>query len=155
MNNNKVKNNINRRALLKLLLFITFLLKRRIKDNENKNIGTIFKPKVSRVESRKRWILTGRSEKKGKLFIDDGAYEAVKNGGNSLLPAGIQNIIGDFYRGDIVEINKNEHILGWGITSYSSKDIMIIKGKQSSEIHKLLSDFYGEEIIHRNNMVIA
>ena len=122
---------------------------------ENKNIGTIFKPKVSRVESRKRWILTGRSEKKGKLFIDDGAYEAVKNGGNSLLPAGIQNITGDFYRGDIVEINKNEHILGWGITSYSSKDIMIIKGKQSSGIHKLLSDFYGEEIIHRNNMVIA
>ena len=41
MNNNKVKNNINRRALLKLLMFITFLLKRRIKDNENKNIGTI------------------------------------------------------------------------------------------------------------------
>ena len=71
------------------------------------------------------------------------------------MPAGIQNIIGDFYRGDIVEINKNEHILGWGITSYSSKDIMIIKGKQSSEIHKLLSDFYSEEIIHRNNMVIA
>ena len=122
---------------------------------ENENIGTIFKPKVSRVESRKRWILTGRSEKKGKLFIDDGAYQAVKNGGNSLLPAGIQDIIGDFYRGDIVEINKDEQILGWGITSYSSKDIMIIKGKQSSEIHKLLSDFYGEEIIHRNNMVIA
>jgi len=122
---------------------------------ENKNVGTIFKPKVSRVESRKRWILTGRSEKKGKLFIDKGAYEAVKNGGNSLLPAGIQAIKGDFYRGDIVEINKDELILGWGITSYSSKDIMIIKGKQSLEIHKLVSDFYGEEIIHRNNMVIA
>ncbi len=122
---------------------------------EHKNLGTIFKPQLSRVESRKRWILTGRSEKKGKLFIDKGAYEAVKNGGNSLLPAGIKKITGDFYRGDIVEIIRDEHILGWGITSYDSKDIIIIKGKQSSEIHKLISIFYGEEIIHRNNMVIT
>ena len=41
MNNNNVKNKINKRALLKLLIFITFLLKRKIKDNENKKIGII------------------------------------------------------------------------------------------------------------------
>ncbi|MBA31823.1 MAG: glutamate 5-kinase [Chloroflexi bacterium] len=122
---------------------------------EHQNIGTIFKPKLSRVESRKRWILTGRSEKKGTLSIDDGAYEAIKNGGNSLLPAGIKNLTGSFYRGDIVEINNQKNILGWGITSYDSKDIMLIKGKQSSEIHSMVDIFYGEEIIHRNNMVIA
>ena len=40
---------------------------------------------------------------KGKLFLDKGAIEALNNH-KSLLPAGVIKAIGNFERGDVVEI---------------------------------------------------
>lgn len=117
-------------------------------------LGTRFLPSTSKLESRKRWLLSGLSTR-GKLVIDDGAVTALKKQNRSLLAAGIERAEGKFKRGDIVAIydTRGNH-LGCGITSYSSENIGVIKGAHSSKIANLLSFDYGPEVVHRNNLAL-
>ncbi len=118
-------------------------------------IGTRFLPTTSKLESRKRWMLSGLSTK-GKLVVDSGAALALKKQKRSLLAAGIKDIEGDFQRGDIVNIYDPEGSrLGCGITNYSSADIAVIKGAHSEKIATLLGYDYGSEVVHRNNLVVV
>ncbi len=117
-------------------------------------IGTRFVPTSSKLESRKRWMLSGLSTK-GKLTVDSGAAQALKKQHRSLLAAGIKQIEGEFQRGDIVNIyDPQGSRLGCGITNYSSADITVIKGAHSRDIASLLSYDYGSEVVHRNNLVV-
>jgi len=117
-------------------------------------IGTRFLPTTSKLESRKRWMLSGLSTR-GKLVVDSGAALALKKQKGSLLAAGIKEIEGDFQRGDIVNIcNPEGSRLGCGITNYSSADIEVIKGAHSRKIATLLGYDYGSEVVHRNNLVV-
>ncbi len=122
---------------------------------DGENIGTRFEPGVSRRESRKRWILTGRSEHRGSVAVDAGAANAIKNRGNSLLPVGIVAVAGPFERGDIIEVTETDGTtIGWGLTSYPSSEVELIKGKNSKVLPELLGHYYGDEVIHRNNMAL-
>lgn len=117
-------------------------------------VGTRFPPATSKLESRKRWMLSGLSTK-GKLIVDSGAALALKKQKRSLLAAGIKQLEGDFQRGDIVNIcDPDGSRLGCGITNYSSADIEIIKGAHSRKIAALLGYDYGSEVVHRNNLVV-
>jgi len=118
------------------------------------SLGTRFLPTTSKLESRKRWMLSGLSTK-GKLVVDSGAALALRRQKRSLLAAGIRSIEGDFQRGDIVNIYDPEGSrLGCGITNYSSSDIAVIKGAHSKKIAALLGYDYGSEVVHRNNLVV-
>jgi len=118
-------------------------------------IGTRFESSVSRRESRKRWILTGRSEHQGGVAIDAGASNALKNRGNSLLPIGIVSVSGSFKRGDIIEVTEIDGTtIGWGLASYPSSDVELIKGVNSKALPDLLGHYYGAEVIHRNNLAL-
>ncbi len=117
-------------------------------------IGTRFLPTTSKLESRKRWMLSGLSTR-GKLVVDSGAALALEKQKGSLLAAGIKQVEGNFQRGDIVNIcNPEGSRLGCGITNYSSADIEIIKGAHSRKIVTLLGYDYGAEVVHRNNLVV-
>ena len=117
-------------------------------------VGTRFLPTTSKLESRKRWMLSGLSTR-GKLVIDSGAALALRKQNRSLLAAGIKQVEGDFQRGDIVNIYDSEGSrLGCGITNYSSADIDTIKGVHSRKIATLLGYDYGSEVVHRNNLVV-
>lgn len=118
------------------------------------SLGTLFIPTSTKLESRKRWMLSGLSTK-GNLMVDNGAAKALKRQKRSLLAAGIKQIEGEFQRGDIVNICKPDGLrIGCGITNYSSVDIKVIKGAHSKDIVTLLSYDYGSEVVHRNNLVI-
>ncbi len=118
-------------------------------------IGTRFVPSESRPESRKRWILTGRTESRGSVSVDAGASNALKSRGNSLLPIGIVSVTGPFERGDIIEVTEIDGTtIGWGLASYPSTDVELIKGKNSKVLPDFLGHYYGAEVIHRNNMVL-
>jgi glutamate 5-kinase len=120
-----------------------------------KNIGTIFPSLTDKLESKKRWMLSGLACR-GKLIIDDGAVLALKKQNRSLLPAGVVGVEGDFQRGDVVEIfDSKDSQIGCGIPNYSAHDIATIKGAHSDEISSLLGYEYGTEVIHRNNMVLV
>ena len=117
-------------------------------------IGTRFLPSTSKLESRKRWMLSGLSTK-GKLVVDSGAALALRKQNRSLLPAGIKHIEGTFQRGDIVDIHDpQDSQIGCGITNYSSADINAMKGAHSRQIDSLLGHDYGSEVVHRNNLVV-
>ena len=117
-------------------------------------VGTRFLPTASKLESRKRWMLSGLSTK-GKLVVDSGAALALKKQKRSLLAAGIKQVEGEFQRGDIVNIyDPQGSRLGCGITNYSSDDVNIIKGAHSGKIATILGYDYGSEVVHRNNLVV-
>jgi glutamate 5-kinase len=118
-------------------------------------IGTRFLPTTSKLESRKRWMLSGLSTK-GKLVVDSGAALALKKQKRSLLAAGIRDVEGKFQRGDIVNIyDPAGSRVGCGIANYSSADIAVIKGAHSEKIATLLGYDYGSEVVHRNNLVVV
>jgi glutamate 5-kinase len=120
----------------------------------NEDIGTIFRPCSSKMESKKRWMISGLASR-GKLIIDNGAEEALKQQNKSLLPAGVIDFEGKFQRGDVVEILDAEHkTIGFGISNYNFKEVSAIKGSHSSEINQILGSDYGSEIVHKNNMVL-
>ena len=119
------------------------------------SIGTMFTPIGSRKESRKRWLLSGASESKGQVVVDDGAMNALVRRGSSLLPAGITEVRGLFRRGDVITVvGKTGRSLAVGIANYGSEDISTIKGAHSERIGELLGRDFGDEAIHRNNMVV-
>ena len=117
-------------------------------------VGTRFLPVASKLESRKRWMLSGLSTK-GRLVVDSGAATALRKQKRSLLAAGIREVEGTFQRGDIVNIYDPGGVqLGCGITNYGSADINAIKGAHSRKIIALLGYDYGSEVVHRNNLVV-
>ncbi len=122
---------------------------------DGEQIGTRFISRVSRKESRKRWILTGRSEHRGSVAVDAGASKALKKNGNSLLPIGIVSVSGTFSRGDIIEVTEIDGTtIGWGLAAYPSSDVELIKGAKSKALPELLGHYYGAEVIHRNNLAL-
>jgi glutamate 5-kinase len=117
-------------------------------------VGTRFVALESRPESRKRWILAG-PKPVGLVVVDDGAARAICERGRSLLPAGITAVEGKFERGDTVTIvNQARQELARGLAAYGSNDLRQITGAHSHEIAERLGYTYGEEAIHRNNLVV-
>ncbi len=118
------------------------------------SIGTHFLPTTSRLESRKRWMVSGLSTR-GKLVVDSGAARALRSQKRSLLATGIKEVEGKFQRGDVLTIYDHKgSIVGCGISNYSSGDINAIKGAHSEKITTLLGYDYGSEVVHRNNLVV-
>ena len=79
---------------------------RPVYDLLKNNKCTWFIPKISSLHAREKWIVSSVVSE-GKIFIDDGAIKALKNG-KSLLPAGIIKIEGKFVKGDnILIVDKN------------------------------------------------
>ena len=120
----------------------------------NERSGTFFPAQSSKIESRRRYLLSNVVIK-GHLIVDGGAEKALRRG-SSILPVGVVGSDGDFQRGDVVDIHSVSGMrIGAGITNYSANELGQIKGMQSSEILSKLGYEYGEEIIHRNNMTLT
>ncbi len=118
------------------------------------SVGTRFLPSASRLESRKRWLLAGYTAS-GHLVVDAGAARALRQNGSSLLPIGISAVNGDFQRGDTISIHgPNGRELARGLTNYQADEVRRIRGRHSSEIEAILGYEYGEEVIHRNDLIL-
>jgi glutamate 5-kinase len=116
-------------------------------------VGTIFLP-GERLASRKHWLaFTTRT--RGSLVIDGGAEKALCSGGCSLLPTGIVDVQGTFGIGDPVScVDARERELARGLVAYTSSDVRRIMGRPTREIERLLGYSNGDEVIHRDDMVI-
>jgi glutamate 5-kinase len=116
-------------------------------------LGTRFLQIASALDARKRYILAG-NRSNGVLVADFGATQALKEGG-SLLPVGIMRASGEFERGDTVRIlDPDGKEIARGLTNYNADEVKHIYGRQSSEIENILGFAYGDEVIHRSNMVL-
>ena len=117
--------------------------------------GTFFVPTATRMESRRRWLLSGLSASQGEVLVDGGAVAALRRQHRSLLPAGVRDVRGKFQRGDVVYIVNGEgQRVACGIANYSAQAIKAITGVRSDRIQAALGYHYGAEVVHRNNMVV-
>ncbi len=120
---------------------------------EGEMLGTRFEATGSRLESRKRWMLSGVGSR-GRVVVDGGAASALTDGNRSLLPAGVTGVEGGFGRGDVVTVvDPAGTPIAAGISNYDSGDVSRMRGIRSDRIAEVLGHEYGEEIIHRSNLV--
>jgi glutamate 5-kinase len=118
--------------------------------------GTRFRPAQNRLAARKYWLRNVPVEA-GAILVDAGAAGAVRERGASLLPGGVVGAEGDFRRGDMVEVHLRDggdHCIARGVSQYSALDIRRIARRHSREIEGILGYSYGENIVHRDDLVV-
>ena len=113
-----------------------------------------FLPTRSPLATRKQWI-AGSLQPRGTVIIDQGALAALEKG-NSLLPAGVVAVEGDFERGDAVRIKSVDgRELARGLAAYSTQDADKIKGRRSGDIENVLGYRGRDELVHRDDLVMS
>ncbi|MBY4892163.1 glutamate 5-kinase [Rhodobacteraceae bacterium N5(2021)] len=114
--------------------------------------ATWFIATVSPQQARKAWI--GAMKPKGTLRLDAGAAAALTRG-NSLLPAGVSTVSGDFLRGDPVRLETSEGAaIGIGLSRYAADEARAIKGHHSDDIPEILGYPGRAALVHRDDMVL-
>ena len=89
---------------------------------EGEKIGTLFMPKKKL--KAKGYRILYLMKPKGKVFIDEGAEEAVVKMGKSLLSRGVKRVEGRFGRGDAVEVySLTGELIGKGIAKCGSDEV--------------------------------
>jgi glutamate 5-kinase len=118
--------------------------------------GTHLHASQSRLAARKYW-LSHAPAVAGAIVVDGGAARALLERGGSLLPGGVLAAEGDFARGDMVEIHHRDEQgsrpVARGIAQYAAVDVRRIAGRHTRDIEGLLGYSYGENIIHRDDLV--
>ncbi len=116
-------------------------------------IGTTFLPPTTRKESRKRWLLSEKAL--GVLNVDAGAVRQVTERGASLLPVGVLAVEGEFERGEPVNIAApGGECVAIGLSNYAAAEARRLVRLQSAAIVETLGYTWGDEIIHRDNLVL-
>jgi glutamate 5-kinase len=104
--------------------------------------------------ARKHWIAF-ESNPTGRLIVDEGAAEALRIRGKSLLPSGVVRAEGLFDRGAVVSVvTEDGREIARGIACYSSEDVSRIAGRHTDEIGRILGSKDYDVVIHRNNMAV-
>ncbi|OME88045.1 glutamate 5-kinase [Paenibacillus sp. FSL A5-0031] len=119
---------------------------------EGNGRGTYFDTKLNSLPMKKQW-LGFHSMPLGKVFVDEGAVQALLEGGKSLLPAGVKEIQGDFHSGDVVEvINPQGQTIGRGVVNYAAWQIQAVAGLTTEEVKRRV-DVSRIEFIHRDEWI--
>ncbi len=118
------------------------------------DIGTLLLPSKESLTRRKHWIaFTLRPQ--GRITVDSGAARVLRKDGCSLLPSGIVAVEGEFERGACLRICDHNGVeFARGIVDYSSSETAKLIGCNSARIEELLGYRYGDEIVHRDNLVL-
>ncbi len=121
---------------------------------QGEDLGTVFYPaQRPRIHGRKSWIAFAL-KREGILEIDEGAVNALVKKGRSLLPVGVKEVRGEFGPGACVVCRSpSGEEVAVGICNFSSDEIKKILGCQTRDICDKIGH-QGEEVIHRDNMVI-
>lgn len=113
-------------------------------------VGTVVRPRSSRLSSRKVWIAFARPSS-GRVLVDAGARDALLVDGRSLLAAGVVGAEGDFDADDAVEVTGPDGLaFAKGLTRYSADALRAVAGRRTSE----LPDGAPHEVVHRDDLVM-
>lgn len=119
--------------------------------------GTRLHAGQSRIAARKYWLRHAPVEP-GAILIDAGAARALREKGASLLPGGVVGAEGEFRRGDMVEVRlfdpQGQQRIARGVSQYSATDIRRISQHHTREIETILGYNYGDNVVHRDDLVL-
>jgi glutamate 5-kinase len=117
-------------------------------------LGTQLLASTEVLTARKQW-LADHLQVKGRVLIDEGAVRALLAERKSLLPIGVVEVIGEFFRGDVIAcVAPDQREIARGLANYGSEQARRIARRPSSEIEAVLGFVEERELIHRDNLVI-
>lgn len=117
-------------------------------------LGTLFLPDPTGLVPKKRW-LGFSTQPSGKLVVDDGAAQALRESASSLLPIGIVRVDGQFNKGEVVAVHTADGgQVAKGLSNYSASDLMKICGLRTPQIAEILGHCPYAEAIHRDNLTL-
>ncbi len=118
-------------------------------------LGTVLSPGKGRIVARKQW-LAGQLRGNGKLILDNGAVNVLKESGRSLLPVGVTAVEGSFTRGEIVIcVDPMGNEIARGLANYNADEARKIIGMPSNQIESILGYCGESELIHRDNIAVT
>lgn len=121
---------------------------------QGESIGTELRAEVPVLSARKQWM-ADHLRLPGRLILDQGAANALRTEGKSLLPIGVKKIEGEFEPGDVVAcLDPQGKECARGLSNYSSSDARRIMGQPSSKIMEILGSVSEKELVHRDNLII-
>ncbi len=94
----------------------------------NEEIGTVFDAQDASLSSRQKWLAAG-SLIAGKVILDKGAEKAVRSR-KSLLSVGVKEYIGDFEKGEVIELlDLDRNPIAIARSRCSKEEIMQVSGE--------------------------
>lgn len=119
-------------------------------------LGTWCLPQTRRMSARKRWLALGKRVADGRIFVDEGAEQALRSGGKSLLPSGVWKIEGSFEAGELIRIlDASRHEIAIGLCRYSASELERVRGCRTAEVQERLGERQYIEVVHRDDMVVS
>ena len=107
-------------------------------------VGTWVHPKSRRLSARKLWVAFGL-ETGGRVRVDSGAERAITRGKKSLLPVGVQEILGEFAAREAVEVvNPGGRLIAKGIARIAAAQCRAARSSGRPTV----------ELIHRDDLVV-
>lgn len=111
-------------------------------------VGTAFAARPVRLSARKFWVRHA-ADSRGALLIDDGAARAVV-ARRSLLAAGVTDLRGRFYGGDVVDlVTSDDRIVARGVVAYDSTELTTMLGRSTAELPETMQ----RPVIHADDLV--
>lgn len=121
---------------------------------DGSDVGTWFAVYGARKPVRLMW-LAHLASVQGRLTLDDGAVQAIRDRHTSLLPAGISAIDGNFEAGDAVEmVAVDGTIVARGLVNYSAAELPQMLGRSTQELGTALGRGYDREVVHVDDLVL-
>ncbi|HSK24985.1 MAG TPA: glutamate 5-kinase [Egicoccus sp.] len=117
-------------------------------------VGTWFVAQERRIEARRLWIgFALRAH--GQVHVNEGAAQALRTTGASLLSVGVVHAEGDFAAGDAVEVCAPDgQVVARGLTNYGVADLRRIAGHSTASAAENFGSGFAREVIHRDDLVL-
>ena len=126
-----------------------------VRLTQGEAIGSLFVADTAKLTARKQWM-ADHLQLRGAVVIDDGAVTALRDEGKSLLPIGMTEVEGEFFRGDVIAVrNSQGQDVARGLANYASSEARLLVRKASADIEAALGFTNEPEMIHRDNLVLA
>ena len=114
-------------------------------------VGTLF-PATGRRPSARQFWLRYASRPRGRLVLDAGAVQAVRERHASLLAAGITAVSGEFLADDPVElVGPDGAVIARGLVAYDAREMPGLLGRKTGE----LAPEFRREVVHCDEMVLV
>ncbi|WGL53589.1 glutamate 5-kinase [Nocardioides sp. BP30] len=117
-------------------------------------VGTLFHATGKRRSTRLLW-LEHATEPMGSIALDEGAVQAVRERGASLLAAGITAASGDFHAGDPVDLVGPDGVaIARGLVNFDAEELPRLVGRSTRWLEAQLGSAYAREVVHRDDLVV-
>lgn len=122
------------------------------------DVGTMFEREgeARNVHARKLWIALG-GKPRGTVTVDDGAANALRTRGSSLLPVGVKGFTGTFAKDDPIElVDLAGKLVGRGLAGCTSDELSLIAGRRKDDIaaNSIIAHLAGKTVVHRDQLVV-